>query len=101
MIRSNFFDYSDVQGAAADNLNEKVIFKNCAWFTNCISEINNVQVDEAHEIDVVMRMCNLIEYSDCYSKILESLWKHYRDERALDNGNDIIDFLLITLIVFR
>ena len=48
-----------------------------------------------------MRMCNLIEYSDCYSKILESLWKHYRDERALDNGNDIIDFLLITLIVFR
>ena len=30
MIRSNFFDYSDVQGAAADNLNEKVIFKNCA-----------------------------------------------------------------------
>ena len=30
--------------ADANNTNKKVIFKNCAPFTNCISEINNTQV---------------------------------------------------------
>ena len=35
----------------------------------CISEINNTQVDDAHDIDVVMPMCNFVEYSDIYLKI--------------------------------
>ena len=64
--------------AAADadttNTNKKVIFKNFAPFTNCISEINNTQVDNAKDIDIVMPMCNLIEYSNNYSKISGSLW---------------------------
>ena len=33
-------------------------------FTDCVSEINNTQVDNAKYIDVVMQMYNLIEYSD-------------------------------------
>ena len=37
-------------GAAANNANKK-IFKNCAPFSNCISEINNTQVDDTHDID--------------------------------------------------
>ena len=41
-------------GAAANNTNNKVIFKSCAPFTNCISEINNKQVDNAKDIDIVM-----------------------------------------------
>ena len=41
---------------------------NCAPLTNCTSRINNIQVDDAHYIDVVMSMYNLIEYSDKYSK---------------------------------
>ena len=48
-------------GAAPNNWNIKVIFKNCAPFTACISEINNTQVDYAKDIDVVMIMYNLIE----------------------------------------
>ena len=44
----------------ANNTDEKVIFKNCALFTNCISETNNTQVDNAKDIDIVMPMYNLI-----------------------------------------
>ena len=51
----------------------KVIFKNCAPFTNCISEINNTQTDNAKDIDSVMPMYNLIEYSDNYAKTTGSL----------------------------
>ena len=52
-------------GAAANNTN-KVIFKNYAPFTNCIGEINDTQVDTAKDIDIVMPMYNLIEYSSNY-----------------------------------
>ena len=47
-------------GAAANNTNKKVIFKNCIPFTNCISKINNTQIDIAEYIDIVMPMYNLI-----------------------------------------
>ena len=59
-----------------------MIFKNCAPFADCISEINNTQIDNAKDIDVVMPMYNLIEYNDNYSKTSESLQQHYRDEPA-------------------
>ena len=49
--------------ADANNTNKKVIFKNCAPFTNCISEINNTQVGNARDLDIVMPMYNLIEYN--------------------------------------
>ena len=83
MSKSSLCDYSDayilVNGtitvnntAAADAdanyTNEKVIFKNCAPFTNCISEINNTQVDNAKDIDIVMPMYNLMQYSHNYGK---------------------------------
>ena len=70
-LKSSLCDYSDAyilvkgtigvnstaaQGAAANNTNKKVIFKNCAPFTNCISEINNTQIDNAKDIDIVMPM---------------------------------------------
>ena len=48
-------------GAAANNTNKKVIFKNCAPFTNCISKINNTQIDNAEYMDIVTPMYNLIE----------------------------------------
>ena len=106
LLKSSLFDYSDryihvmetttvpdTAAAAADNTGKKVIFKNCTPFIDFISEINNTQVDTAKDIDVVMPMYNLIEYSDIYSKTSESLWQYYRDELALDNNNNIIDFL--------
>ena len=81
MLNSSLCGYSDpyilIMGAisanntaaaavAANNTNKKVIFKNCAPFTNCISEINNTQIDNAQDIDIAMPMYNLIEYSDNY-----------------------------------
>ena len=54
--------------AAVNNTNKKVIFKNYTPFTDCITEINDTQIDDGQKIDVVMPMYNLIEYSDAYSK---------------------------------
>ena len=87
ILKSSLCDYSDAYilvkgtisvnntaaGADANNTKIKVIFKNCAPFTNFISEINNTQVDNAKDIDIVMPMYNLIEYSDNYAKTLRSL----------------------------
>ena len=50
-------------------------FKNFAPFTKCISRINNTDTDNAQYIDIVMKMYNLIEYSDNYSKTSGRLWK--------------------------
>ena len=84
MLRSSLCDYSDAyilvkenisvnntaaDGAAANNATKRIIFKNCTPFTNCISKINNTQIDNAEYIDIVMPMYNLIEYSNNYSKI--------------------------------
>ena len=59
--------YTSTADAAANNTNKKVIFKNCVPFTNCISEINNTQIDNVKDIDIVMPMYDVIEYSDNYS----------------------------------
>ena len=86
MLKSSLCDYSDayilIKGtitvnntAAADadanNANKKVMFKNCAPFTDCKSEINNVEIDNVKDIDTVMPMYNLIEYSVIIQKHLE------------------------------
>ena len=103
MLKSSLCDYRDAyilvkgtisvnntaaDGAAANNTNKKVIFKNCAPFTNCISEINNTQIDNAKDIDIVMPMYNLIEYSDNYAKTTGSLWQYYKDMPARNNNNN-------------
>ena len=107
ILKSNLCDYSDAYvyvigtasvnntaaaGADANNTNEKVIFKNCAPFTNCISEINNTQVDNANDLDIVMARYNLIEYSDNYSKTSGSLWQYCKYIPAVDNNNVIVNF---------
>ena len=63
-----------------DNNNKEEVFKNCFLFNDCISKVNNTQIDNAKDVDVVMQMYNLIEYSDNYSKASGSLWQYYRDE---------------------
>ena len=52
--------------ASGGNNNIQVVFENCALITSCISEINNSQIDNAKNINVVMPMYNLIEYSYNY-----------------------------------
>ena len=56
------------EGVAANNTAKKVIFKNFAPLTNCISKINNTQIDNVQYIDIAIPMYSLIEYSDNYSK---------------------------------
>ena len=93
MLKSSLCDYSDtyifVKGKItitragddaasrqADERDKGVAFKNCAPFTNCISEINNTQIDNAKDVDVIMAMYNLIEYSGNYARAEN----YYRDE---------------------
>ena len=57
--------------ANANNTNKKVIFKNCAPFANCISEINNTKVVNAKDLDIVMPMYNLIEYLEVCGNIVK------------------------------
>ena len=107
MLKSSLCDYNDAyilvkgtisvnntaaQGNAANNANKKVMFKNCAPFTNSISEINNMQIDNAKDIDIVMPMYNLIEYSHNYAKTTGSLWQYCKDIPALNANNEIIEF---------
>ena len=61
-------------------------------FTNCISKINNTQIDNAEYIDIVMPMYNLIEYSDNYSKTSGSLWQYCKEIPAVNNAGNIVDF---------
>ena len=97
MLRSNLWDYADayilgkgtitITGAGDDDnakrldeRNEGAIFKNCARFTKSISRINNIDIANAQDIDIVMPIYNLIEYSDNYSKTSGSLWQYYKDD---------------------
>ena len=79
MIRSILCDYNDgyilligtktITGAeASDAENKEVVFKNCTPFIKCTTQINNTQVDIAKNIDAVIPIYKLIEYSDNYSK---------------------------------
>ena len=107
MLRSSLCNHSDAHilvkgdisvcnnaaaGAAGNNINKKVTFKNCAPFTNCISKINNTQIDNAEYIDIVMLMYNLIEYSDNYSKTFGSLWQYCNEISAVDDAGKIVAF---------
>ena len=53
----------------ADGRNNQVIFKHCVPFTDCIIKMNNAQIDNVKDLDFVMLMYNLIEYTNNYSKI--------------------------------
>ena len=68
----------------------KLAFRNSAPFISCISKINNVLFDNAEDLDVVMSMYNLIEYSKNYSKTTGVLWNYYRNEpnSVVNNGID-------------
>ena len=96
MLMSKLCDFSDayirVRGkvtaaGVADGAQATFAFKNCAPFTSCITEINNTQIDNAKDLDVVMPMYNLLEYSENYAKTSGSLYQYYRDEPAAAIAN--------------
>ena len=73
---------------------QKLVFKNNTPFINCISKINSIKIDNAEDLDVVMPMYNLLEYSKNYRKTTGSLWNYYRDEPNSSAGANNITHLI-------
>ena len=90
MLRSDLCDFSDsyivVEGTITvtnpdgAKRNKSVAFKNNAPFINCISKINGVQIENAEDLQVVMPMQSLLEYSKNYGKTTGRLWSYYKNE---------------------
>ena len=109
MLRSNLCDYSDayilVKGTTtvtapgvnnnANNIRDKrnrpVILKNNAPFVSCITRINGELIEDADDLDIVMSMYNLLEYSKNYRKTIRSLYNYYRDELSDDADDNNFD----------
>ena len=60
--------------ANPNNNDKELVFQNYAPFTDCVSETNNTQIDNAKDIDVVIPMYNSTEYSNNYLKTSEVLY---------------------------
>ena len=118
MLRSDLCNFNDayivVKGIITvtepDNAkrNKEVAFKNNAPFINCISKINDVKIDNAKDLDVVMPMYNLLEYSKSYRKTTGSFWNYYRDESSdpllilnLLNIKQVLPEKLIILVLVK
>ena len=69
---------------------KKLVFKNNALFINCTSKINGIKTDNAEDLDVVISMYNLLEYSKNYKRTTASLWNYYRDGPNSSPDNNII-----------
>ena len=109
MLRSNLCDYSDayilVKGTItvtapgvnknANNIRDKknrpVILKNNVLFVSCIARINGELIKNADDLDIVMSMYNLLEYSKNYRKTIGSLYNYYRDELSDDADDNNFD----------
>ena len=99
MLKSDLCDYSDayivvkvkitVTNPNSDAYNKKLVFKNNASFTSCISKINNTLIDNAEDLNIVMPMYNLIGYSKNYRKTTVNIWNYYRDEPNSDAVGNI------------
>ena len=109
MLRSNLCDYSDayilVKGTITvtaprvnndasnirDKRNRPVILKTNAPFVSCITRINGELIEDADDLDIVMSMYNLLEYSKNYRKTIGSLYNYYRDELSDDADDNNFD----------
>ena len=98
MLRSSLCDCSDayilVNGIITvtgnnprDRQNRPLILKNNAPFVSCITRINDELIEDADDLDIVMPMYNLLEYSKNYRKTIGSLYNYYRDELS-DDADD-------------
>ena len=118
MLRSDLCDYADayilvkgiitvngVGNAAENNINRRnrpLILKNNAPFVSCITKINNEFIEYADDLDIVMPMYNLLEYSKNYRKTIGSLYNYYRDELSNDiNTNDFANINVVNSETFK
>ena len=92
VIKPNLCDYSDAHILVTGNIQNKpansvVAFKNCAPFRTCDVTINDQHIEKAEDLDIVMPMYNLLEYSDNYQNSTGSLYRFKRNEPPDDNAN--------------
>ena len=96
VLKPNLCDYADayilvdgtIRAEAANAANAaatRLALKNCAPFTKCNLEINDENVDTAENLDIVMPMYNLMEYSDNYQDSSATLYQYKRDEPPNNN----------------
>ena len=99
MLRSNLCNYSDAHilvngtitvagNSQRDRQNRPLILKNNAPFISCITRINGELIEDADDLDIVMTMYNLLEYSKNYRKTIGSLYNYFRDELSDDDDDD-------------
>ena len=96
VIKPSLFDYSDAYILVSGNIKNKaanasVTFKNCAPFTKCITHINDEHLETAENVDIIMPMYNLLEYSDNYEESSGSLYQFKRDEPPPNNDDVSVD----------
>ena len=78
ILKSNLCDYNNVYILVRGDITvvaapaTQVAFKNCASFTKCITKIDETTIDDAENLDLVMPIYNLIEYSSNYSETMGS-----------------------------
>ena len=73
---------------AAVAASTNVAFKNCAPFTRCVTHINDEHVETAENLDIIMPLYNLIEYSDGFADSSGSLYQFKRDESPMNNAGN-------------
>ena len=119
MLRSNLCDYSDayilVKGTITvtapgynnnvnnirDKRNRPLILKNNAPFVSCITRINGELIEDAYDLDIVMSIYNLLEYSKNYRKTIGSLYNYYRDELTNDDNDNFANINLVNSEAFK
>ena len=119
MLRSNLCDYSDayilVKGTItvtasgannnANNIRDKrnrpVILKNNSPFVSCITRINGELIEDAEDLDIVIPVYNLLEYSKNYRKTIGSLYSYYRDELTNDDNDNFANINVVNSEAFK
>ena len=87
-----------IEDIAADT---NVALKNCAPFTRCITHINDEHVETAENLDIIMPMYNLIEYSDNYADSSGSLYQFKRDESPMNDAGNLLNVALDNSTSFK
>ena len=120
MLRSSLYDYCDayilIKGTItvtapgvnnnANNIRDKrnrpFILKNNAPFVSYITRINGELIEDADDLDIVMPIYNLLEYSKNYRKTIGSLYNYYRDELSDDaDDNNFANIKVVNSNTFK
>ena len=108
VIKPYFCDYSDAYIPVTEDIkvadaaaNTNVAFKNCATFTRCVIHINDEHVETAENLDIIMPMSNLIEYSDNYADSSGSLYQFKIDKSPMNDAENPLNVALDNSTSFK